>query len=157
MFIGRPWPGVAALYVRFVDTLFPFILAVAFAAAYLHVRVLSRRRPGGGLARLILAGGACVLLLYALYEFSVQRKFKPENVPIRVDMLFIGPALVGLLILGVIAYVYGLGSPKVASAPSTTPSSQQKTAVEPGQALTPEEADERLTHLLPKQKNGQEN
>jgi len=135
----------------------PFILAVAFAAAYLHVRVPSRRRSGGALARLILAGGACLLLLYGLYELSVQREFKPENVPIRLDMLFMAPALVGLLILGVIAYLYGLASPKVASTPHNASVGQPKTAPGLGDTPSVDHANERLTHLSPKQKHGHEN
>ena len=100
------------LAVSFMDPVVPFILAAVFAGACVHVRVPSRRQPGGGLARLILAGGAGLLLLYGLYELSIQHEFKPENIPIRIDMPFIGPALFGLLLLGVIAYVYGLESPK---------------------------------------------
>ena len=114
-----------------MEPLFAFLLAVAFAAAYLHVRVPSRRRSGGGLARLILVGGTCLFLLYGLYELSVQREFKPENVPIRVDMLFIGPALVGLLVFGVIASVYGLSAPKVESASGTGPAAPPKTVAGP--------------------------
>lgn len=135
----------------------PFILAVAFAAAYLHVRVPSRRRSGGGLARLVLAGGACLLLLYGVYELSVQGEFKPENVPIRIDMLFIGPTLVGLLVLGVIAYVYGLSAPKVVSTLGTGPTPLPKTVAGPSGILTNEQADGRLAHLLPKEKDGQKN
>jgi hypothetical protein len=140
-----------------MDPLVSFMLALVFAAAYVHVRVPSRRRPGGGLARSILAGGACLWLLYGLYELSVQREFKPENVPIRVDMLFIGPALVGLSILGVIAYLYGLASPKVASTPHNASVGQPKTAPGLGDTPTVDQANERLAHLLPKQKNGQKN
>jgi hypothetical protein len=140
-----------------MNPLVPFLLAVGFAAAYLHMRVASRRRAGGKIARLILAGGACLLLLYGLHEFSVQREFKPENTPIRVDMLFIGPALLGLVILGIIAYIYGLGSGKAGSAPGTAPTPPpQFTAGEKGTA-TAEQADERLGHLLSKQKNEQKN
>lgn len=140
-----------------MDPLISFLLAVGFAAAYLHVRVPSRRRSGGGLARLILAGGTCLLLLYGLYELSVQRQLKPENVPIRVDMLFIGPALVGLLLLGAIAYVYGLSTPKAGSAPGTALVAPPKPVLGPSGPPTIEQADERLAHLLPKEKNGQKN
>ena len=140
-----------------MDASIPFILTVAFAAAYLHVRVPGRRRSGGGLARSVLAGGACLLLFYGVYELSVRREFKPENVPIRIDMLFIGPALVGLLVLGVIAYVYGLGAPKAASVPGAAPTAPPKTAAGPSGTLATEQADERLTHLLPKKNNGQKN
>ena len=135
----------------------PLVLAVVFAAAYLHIRVPSRRRSGGGLARLILAGGTCLLLLYGVYGLSVQREFKPENVPIRVDLIFIGPALVGLLVLGVIAYVYALSTPKAGSAPGTAPAAPHKTLSGPSGTLTTEQADERLAHLLPKAQNGQKN
>jgi hypothetical protein len=138
-----------------MDPLVPFLVAVGFAAAYLRVRVPSRRRSGGGLARLVLAGGACLLLLYGLYELSVQREFKPEDVPIRVDMLLIRPALLGLVILGVIAYIYGLGSDKAPSPPGTTPTPRPEYAAGQSGTVTPEQADERLAHLLPKQKNEQ--
>jgi len=140
-----------------MDPLVPFLLAAAFALAYLHVRVPSRRRSGGGLARLVLSGGACLLLLYGLYELSVQREFRPENVPIRVDMLFIAPALLGLLVLGVIAYIYGLGSDKAPSAPSAAPAPPPEPPARQSGTVTPEQADERLAHLLPRQKNEQKN
>ena len=132
-------------------------MAVAFAAAYLHVRVPSRRRSGGALSRLILAGGACLLLLYGLYDLTVQREFKPENVPIRVEMLFKAPALVGLLILGVIAYLYGLACPKVASTPHNPSIGQPKSAPGLGDTPSVDQANERLAHLSPKQKHGHEN
>jgi len=93
------------------------------------------------------------LLLYGLYELSVQREFKPENVPIRIDMLFIGPALLGAVILGVIAYIYGLGSDKTPSAPGTTPLPPPQLAAGQTGTVSPEQADERLAHLLPEHKN----
>ena len=141
----------------FMDPLVSFMLALVFAAAYVRVRVPSRRRPGGWLARLILTGGACLWLLYGSYELSVQREFKPENVPIRMDLPFIGPALVVLLVLGVVAYLYGLASPKVASVPGNASVGQAKTAPGLGDVPTVDQANERLAHLLPKQKNGQKN
>jgi hypothetical protein len=141
--------------VSFMDPLAPFLLAVAFAAAYLHVRVPSRRRSGGGLARLILAGGTCLLLLYGLYELSVQREFKPENIPIRIDMPFIAPALLGLMIVAVIAYIYGLGSDEAPSAPGKTPAPPPELAAGQGGTVTPGQVNERLAHLLPKAKNEQ--
>jgi hypothetical protein len=97
------------------------------------------------------------VLLYGAYELSVQREFKPENLPIRIDLLFIGPALVGLLVLGVIAYIYGLSAPKAASVPGAAPTAPPKTVAGPTGALAIEQADERLAHLLPKKKNGQNN
>ena len=143
------------LAVSFMAASIPLVLAAAFAAAYWHIRLPSRRRSGGGLARLVLAGGACLLLLYSLYELSVQREFKPENVPIRVDMLFIGPALVGLLVLGLVAYVYGISTPKVASAAGAAPAAPPKMVPGPSGTVTIEQANGRLAHLLQKETNGQ--
>jgi hypothetical protein len=140
-----------------MNPLLPFLSATAFVAAYLHVRAPSRRRSGGWLARLILAGGACLLFLYGFYELSVQREFKPENVPIRFDLRLIWPALLGLLVLGALAYVYGLVPPKLASTPDvglTAPTSSTASLRGP---VTPEQANERLAHLLPKSKNEQQN
>ena len=97
------------------------------------------------------------MLLYGLYELNVQREFKPENVPIRIDMLVIGPALVGLVVLGVIAYVYGLSALKVASAPGAAPTPPPTTVAGPSCTPTFEQADERLVHLLPKENDGRKN
>jgi hypothetical protein len=82
-----------------------FVPALLFIAAYIHHRVVGGRafRPG----RFVLLAAGCFWLLYALYEFSVQREFKPENVPIRVDLEFIGPALLTVTCLGVLAYLPG--------------------------------------------------
>src|ERR1035441_10885759 len=79
-----------------------FVPVILFVAAYIHHRVLGGRgfRP----ARLVVFAGGCIWLLYALYELSVQGKLKPESVPIRVDMLFIGPALLITSALAVFAY-----------------------------------------------------
>jgi hypothetical protein len=82
-----------------------FVPAVLFVAAYLHHRVLGGRgfRP----ARFVVLSAGCVWLLYACYEFSVQQELKPENVPIRLDLALIGPALLVVTILGAIAYLFG--------------------------------------------------
>jgi hypothetical protein len=69
---------------------FAFVPVLLFIAAYIHHRVLGGR--GFQFARFVLLAAGCVWLLYALYEFSVQRELKPESVPIRVDLEFIGPA-----------------------------------------------------------------
>ena len=97
------------------------------------------------------------MLLYGVYELSVQREFKSENVPIRIDMLFIGPALVGLLVLGVIAYICGLCAPRGVSAPGTAPTPPPKTVAGSSGTLIIEQADERLAHLLPKKNDGHKN
>jgi hypothetical protein len=109
------------------------------------------------LARFVLAGGASLLLLDGLYELSVQREFKPENVPIRIDLFLIWPVLFVLLILGVLAYIYGLAPPKPASTPDAAPTARSVSAAGLSDPVTPEQADERLAHLLPKPKNEQQN
>ena len=89
-----------------MEPLISFMLAVVFTAAYVHVRIPSRRRSGGALVRLILAGGACLWLFYGLYELSVRRRLDPESVPIRVELVFLGPALVALVRL-CLAAIFG--------------------------------------------------
>jgi hypothetical protein len=134
-----------------------FTIAVGFAAAFLHVRVRSRTRSAGGFIRLILAGGACFFLLCGLLEVSVQREFKPENVPIRVDLLFTVPAACVLLLAGLIAYIYGLRSPKLASKAESPLPDTKRAEQGRGEARDPATADERLAHLLGKHSNEQEN
>ena len=134
-----------------MDPLVAFMSALAFVAAYFHVRAARRRRPGGWVARLILAGGACLWLLYGSYELSVEREFKAEDVPIRVDLVFIRPALVVLLILGVLAYLIGLAGPKLGATPKTASISESETAPGPGDTRTLEQANERLPHSLTKE------
>jgi hypothetical protein len=82
-----------------------FVPTVLFIGAYFHHRVRSGRefRP----AHFVMLSAGCIWLLYALYEFSVQRELKPESVPIRVDLLYIGPALLVVTALGTIAFLFG--------------------------------------------------
>jgi hypothetical protein len=82
-----------------------FVPALLFVAAYVHHRLLGGR--GFRLARFVVLSAGCAWLLYALYEFGVQREFKPESVPIRVDLAFIGPVLLVVTGLGAIAYLFG--------------------------------------------------
>ena len=79
--------------------------AMFFVAAYVHHRVRGGRgfRP----ARFVVLFAGCMWLLYALYELSVQQQIKSENVPIRVDLLFLGPALLAITLLGVFTYTCG--------------------------------------------------
>jgi lysylphosphatidylglycerol synthetase-like protein (DUF2156 family) len=141
-----------------MDPLLSLIIALVFAAAYVHVRVRSRRRPRGWLARLILAGGVCIWLLYVIYELSIQHEFKPENVPIRLDLLLLRPFLVAVLILGVIAYLYGLRSPGSGSAPHEASVSQAETGATPRDTRSAmDQAHEKLAHLLSKPKNEEKN
>jgi hypothetical protein len=83
--------------------------AVLFIAAYIHHRV----RGGRGIrpTRFVVLVAGSVWFLHALYEFSVQREFKPENVPIRVDLAIIGPALLVVTAAGSIAYMFGFPRP----------------------------------------------
>ena len=53
----------------------------------------------------------CAWLLYGLYEVKIQREIKPESVPIRVDLLFLGPALALITVLGAAAYFVGFPRP----------------------------------------------
>lgn len=87
------------------DPALAFVAALLFMGGYVHHRVLGW--PGFRPARLVVLAVACVWLLYAVYELSVQREVRPENVPIRVDSALIGPALIVLSCLGGIAYLFG--------------------------------------------------
>ena len=82
-----------------------FVAAVLFTGGYIHHRVLGG--PGFRPARFVIFTVACVWLVYAVYELSVQREVRPESVPIRVDLAFIVPALMVLSCLGAIAYLFG--------------------------------------------------
>jgi hypothetical protein len=134
-----------------------FIFAVAFVAAFLHLRVRSRNRFAGGFMRLILAAGGCFFLLCGLLELSVQRELKPESIPIRVDLLFAMPAAYVLLAVGLIAYLYGLIATRTLSKTEPCPSNAARAAGPAPGTLDPEKANERLAHLLPKHGNEQKN
>jgi hypothetical protein len=129
-----------------------FVPVILFVAAYIHHRVLGGRgfRP----ARLVVLAGGCIWLLYALYELSVQGKLKPESVPIRVDMLFIGPALLITSALAVFAYLFGFPhKPSSSQAEMAGRSPSQPTK---GTALADmDTANQKLAHLLPAANNDQ--
>lgn len=82
-----------------------FMPAMFFVVAYVHHRIRGGRgfRP----ERFVVLFAGCMWLLYALYEFSVQQQIKSENVPIRVDLLFLGPALLAITLLGFLTYAFG--------------------------------------------------
>ena len=134
-----------------------FISAAAFVAAFLHLRVRGRNRFAGGFARLILVSGGCFFLLCGLLELSVQREVKPENVPIRVDLLFTMPAAYVLLAVGFIAYLSGLTSTKAVSKPESRPPDATRAAGPAGGTFDLGKANERLAHLLPRHGNEQKN
>ena len=130
-----------------------FVPVILFVAAYIHHRVLGGRgfRP----ARMVVLAGGCIWLLYALYELSVQRELKPESVPIRVDMVFIGPALLIASVLAVFAYLFGFprSSPSSPQAEIARLSPSQPTK---GTALVDmDSANQKLAHLLPGASNDQ--
>jgi hypothetical protein len=135
------------------SSLLPLLFTLAFAAAYLHARVPSRRPPAGWLARTVLVGGACLFALYGFYELSIQRETKAENVPIRIDLMFIRPALVCLMVLGIIAYFCSLAAP--GPGPRRVPPAQPSPGLAPGDptTVTREQANERLARLLRKPKD----
>jgi hypothetical protein len=87
------------------DPALAFVPVVLFIAAYIHHRVLGGRgfRP----ARFVVLSAGCIWFLYALYELSVQGEVKTQSVPIRVDLAFIGPLLLVVTALGVVAYLLG--------------------------------------------------
>jgi hypothetical protein len=64
-------------------------------------------------------------------------------------LLLIGPAVLGLLIVGIPAYLYALTPPKIVRTPEDHSSQSGATS---GNRATPDlaSADERLAHLLPK-------
>ena len=148
---------LTVVVISFVDPLVSSILAIGFAAAYLHVGTPSRRRARGWLARFVLASGPFFLLLDGLYELSVDREFKPENVPIRVDLLLIWPALFIFLVLGALACIYGLAPPKETSTADVAPTAPSIPAAGLSGPVRPKQANERLAHLLSKPKNEQQN
>ena len=82
-----------------------FVPALLFIAAYIHRRVAGGR--GFRFSRFVLLAASCVWLIYAIYELGVQEDVKPESVPIRVDLAFIGPALMVVTVLGAAAYLFG--------------------------------------------------
>src|SRR2546423_14628972 len=78
------------------------LLGVLFAAAF----VQHRRRVRFGLWRFLIFA-ALVWFAYGIYEFCIQRAIKPEDVPIRIELAIIEPALVTFTIGGVAVYVVG--------------------------------------------------
>lgn len=81
--------------------------AALFLAAYVHRRIRVGRDSRA--SRLVVLAGAVIWMLYLVYEFRVQGELKTENVPIRADLLFVYPVLLGVTVAGIGAYLFGFG------------------------------------------------
>jgi len=82
--------------------------ALLFAAAYVHRRVSGGR--GFRVSRFVILSAGVVWVFYLYYELHIQQELKPEQVPIRVDLLAIYPALLIFTVLGITAYLLGFRS-----------------------------------------------
>src|SRR5687767_6087941 len=82
--------------------------AFLFFAADFHHRI---RSSGLQFSRLLMLGAGVVWLLYAIYEFTVQRGVTQDSVPIRVDLLLMFPVLLIVTLLGTVAYAISFRSP----------------------------------------------
>lgn len=87
---------------------FPF-LALIPAALFLTACAHSQIRIGrdSRASRFVMLTGAVIWMLYPVYEFRVQGELKTENVPIRADLLVVYPALLGVTVAGLGAYLFG--------------------------------------------------
>src|SRR4051812_15773127 len=94
--------------------LLALLLGVLFAAGFFH----HRRRLQFRLRRFLLFA-ALVWIAYGIYDFCMERKIErelpPGDVPIRIDVAILYPALVTFTIAGVAVYIVGFRRQKAHS------------------------------------------